>query len=248
VRAGRWLVVAVSAAAILRPAGAPAPAFQAVSAPTRAGEPSGALVAAPAYYRPVLFGARAFPVVRSNFLSLIEIESDWHAPRLRLIDGKWQLVGVHEGIDIMGERGTPIVSMTSGVVENAGWLFYSGLRVGVRGDDGRYYFYAHLSSLAGGVVVGARVGAGSYLGRLGSTGYGDPGERDQFPPHLHFGIQAGADWIDPYGTLVSLYEATVSADDEGRSRLDALAAAGKTGSWHQMADDLFLGLPVSDGE
>ena len=244
-RIARWLVLAVAAAAIVRPASEP------VASQTWRGaalDRSGALVHAPAYYRPVVVGGKAFPVVRSTFLAFIQIEDDWHAPRLRLINGTWRLVGVHEGIDIMGERGTPIASMTSGVVENVGWLFYSGLRVGIRGDDGRYYFYAHLSSVASGIVVGARVSPGTLVGRLGSTGYGDPGERNQFPAHLHFGIEAGSEWIDPYRTLVSLYGATVAADERSQASLDALAAAGKAGPWHRSADALYLDLPASDGE
>ena len=119
------------------------------------------LVAKPAYYRPVVVDGKAFPVARSNYLALVEFPDSWHAPRLRLVNGKWLLVGVHEGIDILAERGTPVISMEPGVVENVGWTFYSGTRVGVRGVDARYYFYAHLSHVEPGIVVGAKVSAGT---------------------------------------------------------------------------------------
>jgi murein DD-endopeptidase MepM/ murein hydrolase activator NlpD len=201
------------------------------------------LVVGPGYYRPVISAGKAFPVARSNFLSIITINADWHAPRLRLIGGRWLLVGVHEGIDITGEQGTPILSMTPGTVEKVGWLFYSGNRVGIRGADGRYYFYAHLSSIGAGIVPGASVQAGQMLGRLGNTGYGPPNQRDEFPPHLHFGIEAGGAWVDPYATLVRLYDATVTADERAQRHLDTLAAEGRRGAWKRAAAALFAVYP-----
>src|SRR5918996_2483709 len=157
------VVMAVLAAALLRvPGGAGA---RARPAP---------LMPAPAYYEPVVVDGFTFPVARSNWLSVIQFDNDWHEPRFRLIGGKWQLVGVHEGNDILAEEGTPVLSATAGTVEAVGWTFYSGTRVGVRGADGRYYFYAHLSDVAGGISVGAGVRPGTVLGRVGNTGYGPP--------------------------------------------------------------------------
>ncbi len=209
------------------------------------GEP---LRAPAAYYRPVLVHGNAFPLARSNFLSLIQIFNNWHAPRLRLVNGTWQLVGVHEGIDIAAERGTPILAMAEGVVDAVGWTFYSGTRIGVRGNDGRYYLFAHLSEVAPGIRLGARVSAGDFLGRVGNTGYGPPGHRDVFPPHLHVGILAGARWVDPYGVLASLYGAAVSADREAQARLDALALDGRTAAWHHAVSALLLPLAAPKGE
>jgi murein DD-endopeptidase MepM/ murein hydrolase activator NlpD len=185
---------------------------------------------------------KAFPLARSNFLSLIEIFDDWHAPRLRLVNGTWLLVGVHEGIDIAVEPGTPVLAMEPGTVENTGWTFYSGRRVGVRGVDGRYYFYAHLSVIEPGIAPGAPVAAGSVLGLAGNTGYGEPGHRDEFPPHLHFGIEDGAEWINPHPTLVSLYQATVKGDRRAQAALDRLLSAGETEEWSRLADSTYLDL------
>jgi murein DD-endopeptidase MepM/ murein hydrolase activator NlpD len=207
-----------------------------------------ALVAKPAYYRPVVVDGKAFPLARSNYLALVEFPDNWHAPRLRLVNGKWLLVGVHEGIDITAERGTPIISMTLGVVENVGWTFYSGTRVGVRGVDGRYYFYAHLSHVQTGIVVGANVSTGTVLGLVGNTGYGAPGHRDEFPPHLHFGIEVGLEWVNPYPTLVSLYAATVRETDQWQADLDRLAAAGRRSAWRTLAGGTLMSLPPASGE
>jgi murein DD-endopeptidase MepM/ murein hydrolase activator NlpD len=205
--------------------------------------PAGAIAQAPAYYQPVIAFGKTFPLARSNYLSYMEFPNSWHAPRLRLVNGTWLLIGVHEGIDISAERGTPILSMAPGVVENVGWTFYSGTRVGVRGVDGRYYFYAHLSKIQPGIVVGASVGAGTVLGLVGNTGYGPPGHRDEFPPHLHFGIEAGTTWVNPYPTLVLLYAATVRTTDRWQANLDRLAGDGKSVAWNRAAADAYMSLP-----
>lgn len=215
---------------------------------TMPGTGAQSLAARPAHYRPVVLGGRAFPVARSNYLSFLRLLDNWHAPRLRLVAGEWRLIGVHEGIDIGAETGTPVVSMTSGVIENVGWTFYSGLRVGVRGVDGAYYLYAHLSSVWPDIVAGSGVTPGQLLGRVGSTGYGSEGHRDEFPPHLHFGIQQSGEWTNPYPLLLSLYADAVARQGAAQRALDALAASGDTEAWSDAADRLYLGLAHPPGE
>ena len=201
-----------------------------------------------AYYRPVLVDGIAFPVARSTFFSLMEFTNDWHDPRLRFIDGRWRLVGFHQGIDITAEPGTPVISVTNGVVERVGWTFYSGLRVGVRGTDGRYYFYAHLSSTAPDLRPGVPVRAGSVIGAVGNTGYGPPGRRDMFSAHLHFGIEGPSGWVNPYPTISSLYRKTVGLHRRGERALEALAAAGDREEWRRAARDLLMNPLLLQGE
>ncbi len=155
-----------------------------------------------------------FPVVRSDWYSVINFRDDWHAPRLRLIGGRWRLVGRHEGNDVFAEPGTPVVAILAGRVEQLGWTFYSGWRVGIRGVDGRYWFYAHLSRFAPGLAIGSPVAAGQLLGEVGNTGYGaTPGHRDEFTYHLHLGIQeADGTWVNPYPLVRRLYDAAVRRD------------------------------------
>lgn len=161
------------------------------------------------YRPPVATDGLTFPVARSTWFSVINFADDWHAPRMRKIGNRWRQVGVHEGNDIFAEPGTPILAVTGGRVENIGWLFYSGWRVGIRADDGRYWFYAHMSTFAAGLSDGDRVSAGEMLGRVGNTGYGNrPGHRDEFIYHLHLGIQEpDGTWVNPYPLMRRLYRA-----------------------------------------
>ena len=168
--------------------------------------------AAPRYVEPTAVDDHVFPVARSNWYSVINFSNDWHQPRMRLIDGVWKQVGVHEGTDIFAEPGTPVLAALGGRVENLGWLFYSGWRVGIRGDDDRYWFYAHLLERPA-LQLGQRVEAGDQIGEVGNTGYGErPGHKDEFTYHLHFGIQApDGTWHNPYPLLERLYRAAVRA-------------------------------------
>lgn len=183
-----------------------------------------------------------FPVARANWLSVIEIADDWHDPRFRLIGGEWQLVGVHEGNDIVAEEGTPILSMSAGTVEAVGWTFYSGTRVGVRGTDGKYYFYAHMSAVAPDISVGESVEAGTVLGLVGNTGYGDPGHEDEFPPHLHLGIQGPSGWENPFPAVRRLYGRSVRATTRGENRLVALGRLGDGPRFEEAASRLYQDL------
>jgi murein DD-endopeptidase MepM/ murein hydrolase activator NlpD len=176
-----------------------------VPAPGRARRPE------PAYLAPVRHHNMVFPVARTTWYSVINFRDDWHDPRMRLVNGKWQQIGVHEGNDIYAEPGTPVRAVLGGRVEQLGWTFYSGWRVGVRGDDGRYWFYAHLRSFAPGLIVGKRVSAGETIGQVGNTGYSaQPGHSDEFTYHLHIGIQdPQGRWVNPHPLMRRLYDAAV---------------------------------------
>lgn len=166
---------------------------------------------ASSYLAPVSHEGMTFPIARSDWFSVINFADDWNAPRMRKIDGRWRRVGVHEGNDIYAEPGTPVRAVVSGRVENIGWLFYSGWRVGIRAADGRYWFYAHMSGFALGLGDGDLVESGDVIGRVGNTGYGNtPGHRDEFLYHLHLGIQeANGTWVNPYPLMRRLYRASI---------------------------------------
>jgi len=99
----------------------------------------------------------------------------------------------------------PIVSMTSGNVQEAGWNNQLGYFVGITTVNNTYYLYAHLDSLAPGLAPGQSIQAGHPLGYMGNTGGGRGGR--SFPVHLHIGISPevgfarGRFWINPYPLL-----------------------------------------------
>jgi murein DD-endopeptidase MepM/ murein hydrolase activator NlpD len=231
-RSARLVTAVLAGSLLLVPSASPAP-----------GSPA-PLVPAPAYYEPVVVDGFTFPVARSNWLSVIQFDNDWHEPRFRLVGGRWQLVGVHEGNDILAEKGTPVLSATAGTVEAVGWTFYSGTRVGVRGLDGKYYFYAHLSAVEPGIRPGAEVGPGTVMGRVGNTGYGDPGTEDRFPPHLHFGVEGPDGWENPYPSVREVYRRSVRDTTAGEGRLSSLARAGRASLWRRVAEALYAPWPT----
>ncbi len=113
---------------------------------------------------------------------------------------------VHDAIDIMAPRGTPVVAAAPGRVEK---IFNSqgggGLTVYIRSPDSRWiYYYAHLDRYAPGLREGQGVNRGTTIGTVGSTGNASPDG-----PHLHFAIHrmaAGEKWhegspINPYPLL-----------------------------------------------
>lgn len=119
----------------------------------------------------------------------------------------------HEGTDIMCDKEVPVLSVCDGVVEQVGWLELGGWRVGIRGNDGIYYYYAHLSRYEGIPNKGDKVSKGQVIGYAGDTGYGDIGTTGQFPPHLHFGMYEGKGGkmraFNPYPILVAWEKQTL---------------------------------------
>jgi|GEM_PF-592629 len=109
----------------------------------------------------------------------------------------------HEGIDIMCAKGVPLVSVCDGVIEKKGWNTLGGWRLGIRGEDGIYYYYAHLSMYNDKLQEGDPVVKGQVIGFAGDSGYGEEGTIGQFEPHLHFGMYEGKDMkpVNPYPFL-----------------------------------------------
>lgn len=136
-------------------------------------------------------------------ISGAELVDSWHAGR----DGH-----LHEGIDIMADRGTPIHAIVSGTVVQGFDDDIGGIVVRIEGDDGRYYYYAHLDGVADGLQVGDRVETGEVIGAVGSTG-----NAATTVPHLHLGIYEDDVAVNPYPLLLGLPNAedAASGDDFG---------------------------------
>lgn len=122
---------------------------------------------------------RVFPMDRRQNYSY---RSTWGDTR------GWGGVRIHEGTDIFASYGVPVKSVAPGYVEVLGWNKYGGWRIGIRGTNNIYYYYAHLSGYKKDLKEGDIVNAGDVIGYVGSSGYGTPGTQGKFPPHLHFGM------------------------------------------------------------
>ena len=146
----------------------------------------------------------------------------------------------HLGHDMMGQIGTPIIAIESGVVEALGWNQYGGWRIGIRSFDGkRYYYYAHLrqnSPYAEGLEQGDVVTAGDVIGYMGHTGYSTKENVNNIETvHLHWGLQLIFDesqkegnneiWIDCFELTKFLY----------RNRSEA-AKVGDTREWRRVQE------------
>lgn len=103
----------------------------------------------------------------------------------------------HQGIDIRCPKGTPVLPSSSGTVKMVDNV-PSGYGNVVYVDHGEGYttVYAHLSEIFENVKVGARVVAGTAIGKSGGVA-GEEGSGNATGPHLHFEIRKGDTYIDP---------------------------------------------------
>lgn len=103
----------------------------------------------------------------------------------------------HKGIDVVGITDKHICAVVGGRVVSSTMLdpatdttdtWQWGNYVCVLGDDGRRYYYCHMSKRL--VSVGRRVEVGEHLGIEGNTGY-------SFGCHCHFEVRENGVSIDP---------------------------------------------------
>ncbi|MFA5775059.1 MAG: peptidoglycan DD-metalloendopeptidase family protein [Ilumatobacteraceae bacterium] len=119
----------------------------------------------------------------------------------------------HQGNDIFGQKGQPLIAAADGTVE---WVTTPAkntqLQFSIRDDDGYSYWYLHENNDAPGtddgssrgifayapdVYRGNRVVAGQLVGWLG-----DSGNAETTRPHLHFELHPpGSDAVSPFKTL-----------------------------------------------
>lgn len=103
----------------------------------------------------------------------------------------------HQGTDIMAPAGTPLLACERGIILRMGSDVLGGTKIWVKGQSGTYYYYAHLSAFAEGMVDGLLVEAGTVIGFVGDTGNAKGGA-----PHLHFEIHPeGGPAVNPYPLL-----------------------------------------------
>jgi murein DD-endopeptidase MepM/ murein hydrolase activator NlpD len=103
--------------------------------------------------------------------------------------GVWK---THDGVDIRAELGTPVVSMTNGVVSEVYADPLWGICVVIDHGDGILGCYFGLDKNVT-VSVGQEVSSGDVIGAVGNTAEIEITES----PHLHFGVKKNGEWIDP---------------------------------------------------
>ena len=91
---------------------------------------------------------------------------------------------VHEAVDIIAPRGTPVLAVEDGQVAKQ-FLSVPGGKTIYQFDPTQHYAYdyAHLDRYADGLTEGATVKRGDVIGYVGNTGNAASGA-----PHLHFAI------------------------------------------------------------
>ncbi len=172
-------------------------------------EPTGAIAAAPA---PVIGPDLARNVAelarRELQLPVQGSTTEWLIPTFDEKRGD----RLHEAIDILAERGTPVVAVEDGTLAKLFTSKQGGLTI-YQFDPGKQYayYYAHLDGYADGLAEKQNVRRGQVIGYVGSTG-----NADARTPHLHFAIfKLGperrwwkGDPIDPYEVFTTARHGT----------------------------------------
>jgi len=100
----------------------------------------------------------------------------------------------HSGLDLRAAGGTPVAACADGTVALAEEHFYAGNSIYLDHGDGLFTLYFHLSAI--GVKPGDLVKRGEIIGRAGATGR-------VTGPHLHLGVSAQGQLVDPALLLAS---------------------------------------------
>ncbi|MGQ9678124.1 MAG: M23 family metallopeptidase [bacterium] len=95
---------------------------------------------------------------------------------------------MHQGMDIVAPRGTPIVATADGKVVYAGWKPGFGRTVEIDHGWGVTTFYGHCNSLR--VSTGRLVKRGEVIATVGSSGHATGN-------HLHYGVKLNGNWVNP---------------------------------------------------
>lgn len=103
--------------------------------------------------------------------------------------------GAHNGIDMVGGGcGADLVAVASGTVTFAGPQGGYGNHVEVDLGGGTTVSYSHLQPGGIGVSVGQQLGAGDYIGAVGTTG-------NSTGCHLHFEVKVNGSFVNPVSWL-----------------------------------------------
>jgi len=121
---------------------------------------------------------------------------------------------VHQAIDIMAPRGTPVVAVEDGKIAKLFDSQAGGITIYQFDPTETYsYYYAHLDRRADGLSEGQAVRRGQVIGYVGSSGNASPEG-----PHLHFGIfKLGPDKAWSEGQPINPFPVLGGANQEGHT-------------------------------
>jgi len=111
----------------------------------------------------------------------------------------------HKGIDIFAPRGAKIIAVADGYISYIGEQGKGGRCLWLVTDQGSSFYYAHLDRWVPGIYEGMEVRSGELLGYVGNTG-----NALKTPPHLHFGVVANDETVNPYPLLTSTIAISLS--------------------------------------
>ncbi|MFP5465905.1 MAG: peptidoglycan DD-metalloendopeptidase family protein [Gammaproteobacteria bacterium] len=120
----------------------------------------------------------------------------------------------HLGVDYAAPTGTPVRTVSDGVVSFAGWQRGYGNVIEIQHRDRKSTLYAHLSRLD--VRKGQKLNQGDFIGAVGSTGASTG-------PHLHFEFKDAGRQQDPIE--VARKSETIPLAAQLRTSFDQVAAA-----------------------
>ena len=101
-----------------------------------------------------------------------------------------RIVRPHYGVDYAAPRGTPVVALGDGRINEVGWKGGYGRFISIRHNSIYTTTYAHLSGYAKGIKAGVFVKQGDLIGYVGMSGLATG-------PHLDFRVYKYGSPIDP---------------------------------------------------
>jgi murein DD-endopeptidase MepM/ murein hydrolase activator NlpD len=94
----------------------------------------------------------------------------------------------HQGIDISGNYGAPVIATAQGKITMAGWFGSFGLTIQIEHENGITTLFGHLSKIY--VKPGDQVVRGQKIGLMGNSGMSTA-------PHLHYEVRINELPVNP---------------------------------------------------
>jgi peptidoglycan LD-endopeptidase LytH len=165
----------------------------------------GGPVAPPASAEPVIGAPASSPRDLAERDLIVPVEGVAPDQLVRSYDQERSGSRVHEAIDILAPKGTPVKAVEGGTIARLFSSKAGGITIYQFDPTERFcYYYAHLDRYADDLKEGDRVRKGQVIGYVGVTG-----NAPKDTPHLHFAVFRLTDakrwWegtpIDPYDIL-----------------------------------------------